>query len=288
MSSPVDPNDVMMTGENSFVRLSHDGGKTLADRWSHWRVLWCPAGPGHVLLVQAELTGGKPRLYSDNIAMTRWLQKAIESMLFPPTADVSIPVIEASFERSGDPRAVATERIVSASDEILMSWYDFNEPFVLTMAPGTANRPIGVFSTFFPARGDNQALATANREGQVTYDLAFALVWAEGDGVLNVNEAHAYASCSDCVAVAVAFQVVLIMDDASVVVPQNLAVAANYDCYRCITAAIARAARGVSARVETEVAMAFAESWKPFVYVKPSATPMVTTSAKVSTRFRTP
>ena len=53
----VDPNDVMMTGENSFVRLSHDGGKTLADRWSHWRVLWCPAGPGHVLLAQAELTG---------------------------------------------------------------------------------------------------------------------------------------------------------------------------------------------------------------------------------------
>ena len=32
-----------------------------------------------------------------------------------------------------------------------------------------------------------------------------------------------------------------------------------------ITAAIARAARGVSARVETEVAMAFAASWKPLV-----------------------
>ena len=34
---------------------------------------------------------------------------------------------------------------------------------------------------------------------------------------------------------------------------------------RFITAAIASAARGVSARVETEVAMAFAESWKPLV-----------------------
>ena len=57
--------------------------------------------------------------------------------------------------------------------------------------------------------------------------------------MLNVNEARAYASCSDCVAVALAFQVVLIMDDAQVIVPQNLAVAANYQCYRCITAAIA-------------------------------------------------
>ena len=90
-----------------------------------------------------------------------------------------------------------------------------------------------------PAEGDNQALAVAKDDGSVTYDLAFALVWADGDEVLNVNEAHAYASCSDCVAVAVAFQVVLIMDDAQVVVPQNLAVSANYDCYRCITAAIA-------------------------------------------------
>ena len=90
-----------------------------------------------------------------------------------------------------------------------------------------------------PAEGDNQALAVNTTDGSVVYDVAFALVWADGDEVLNVNEAHAYASCSDCVAVAVAFQVVLIMDDAHVVVPQNLAVAANYDCYRCITAAIA-------------------------------------------------
>jgi putative peptide zinc metalloprotease protein len=90
-----------------------------------------------------------------------------------------------------------------------------------------------------PEEGDNQALAVATTDGSVTYDIAFALVWADGDAVLNVNEAHAYASCSDCVAVAVAFQVVLILDDAQVVVPQNLAVSANYECYRCITAAIA-------------------------------------------------
>jgi putative peptide zinc metalloprotease protein len=87
--------------------------------------------------------------------------------------------------------------------------------------------------------GDNQALAVAITDDSVVYDVAFALVWAESDEVLNVNEAHAYASCADCVAVAVAFQVVLIPDDAQVVVPQNLAVAANYDCYRCITAAVA-------------------------------------------------
>ena len=90
-----------------------------------------------------------------------------------------------------------------------------------------------------PSAGDNQALAVNTTDGSMVYDVAFALVWADGDEVLNVNEAHAYASCSDCVTVSVAFQVVLIMDDAQVVVPQNLAVAANYQCYQCITAALA-------------------------------------------------
>ena len=52
---PVDPNEVMMTGENSFIRLSPDGGKTLSDRASHWRVLWCPAGGGHALFLQSTL-----------------------------------------------------------------------------------------------------------------------------------------------------------------------------------------------------------------------------------------
>ena len=48
----VDPHDVVMTGENSFIRLSSDGGKTQTDRISHWRVLWCPSGAGHVLFSQ--------------------------------------------------------------------------------------------------------------------------------------------------------------------------------------------------------------------------------------------
>ncbi len=117
-----------------------------------------------------------------------------------------------------------------------------------------------------PAEGDNQALAVATTDGSVTYDLAFALVWAEGDEVLNVNEAHAYASCSDCVAVAVAFQVVLIMDDARVVVPQNLAVAANYDCYSCITAAIAsQLVLSVSEEPGEEDLLALGEVWNRLV-----------------------
>jgi hypothetical protein len=149
---PVDPNEVLMTGENSFIRLSADGGKTLTDRTSHWRVLWCPAGGGHVLFIQSTLTDGKIRVYSDNIAVARWLQKTIESVLFPAFADISLPVISAAFERHGGPWSSATETIVAADARIVMSWYDCLEPFVLNAPPGFNNRPIGVFSTFFPAR----------------------------------------------------------------------------------------------------------------------------------------
>jgi hypothetical protein len=149
---PVDPNTVMMTGENSFIRLSRDGGQTVTDRLSHWRVLWCPAGAGHVLFVQSELTGGQVRIYSDNIAVTRWLQRSIETLLFPAFADPRLPVIRAGFERDGGPWSSATEAVLSGDEELTLTWYDFLEPFVLHMPPGFNNRPIGVFSTFFPAR----------------------------------------------------------------------------------------------------------------------------------------
>jgi hypothetical protein len=149
---PVDPNEVMMTGENSFIRLSPDGGKTLSDRASHWRVLWCPAGGGHALFLQSTLTDGRVRIYSDNIAVARGLQKSIETLLFPALADTSIPVIGARFERQGGPWSSATETVLAADARITMTWYDCIEPFVLNAPPGFNDRPIGVFSTFFPAR----------------------------------------------------------------------------------------------------------------------------------------
>jgi hypothetical protein len=149
---PVDPNEVMMTGENSFIRLSPDGGKTLSDRASHWRVLWCPAGGGHALFLQSTLTDGRVRIYSDNIAVARWLQKSIETLLFPAFADTSIPVIGARFERQGGPWSSATETVMAVDARVTLTWYDCIEPFVLNAPPGFNDRPIGVFSTFFPAR----------------------------------------------------------------------------------------------------------------------------------------
>jgi hypothetical protein len=147
----VDPHDPVMTGENSFIRLSNDAGKTIADRVSHWRVLWSPAGQGHVAFFEGDLFG-KARVYSDNPGMARYIQKTIETMLHAPFADESLPIVEAQFARGGDSLSTVWERVSSRSDEILLSWWDLMPPFILTMAPGTMNRPLGVYSTFLPAK----------------------------------------------------------------------------------------------------------------------------------------
>jgi len=160
MSKPrlVDPGEVIMTGENSFIRLSDDGGKTIADRVSHWRVLWSPAGQGHALFIESPLIGTSPRIYSDNPGITRFLQRTIEVLLHKPFADESLPIMDAEFHRAGNSLSTVEERIVSDDGEIIMSWWDLMAPFVLTVPPGAMDRPIGVYSTFLPARGAQLAV----------------------------------------------------------------------------------------------------------------------------------
>jgi hypothetical protein len=173
MTAPVDPNEVLMTGENSFIRLSADGGKTQSDRFSHWRVLWCPAGAGHALFAQSSLTGGKAVVYSDSVEVARWLQQTIETLLYPAFADISIPILDATFARAGDAHSTASESVISGATTITLSWSDFIAPFVLTLPPGYNNRPIGVFSTFFPARA-----AMVDIDGRRTTNSA----WSEQRG----------------------------------------------------------------------------------------------------------
>ncbi|MDQ0000648.1 hypothetical protein [Pseudarthrobacter sulfonivorans] len=120
------------------------------------------------------------------------------------------------------PADVGAERDTTAGSATAPSWvFPFNQP-----TP--------------PSEDGNQALAVNTTDGSVAYDVAFALVWAEdGAPVDTTNEAYAFASCADCAAVAVGFQVVLIVGQADVIVPENLSAAANYNCLRCLTYALA-------------------------------------------------
>ena len=172
MTSPVDPNQICLTGENSFIRLSPEAGGEQTTRTSHWRVLWSPGGAGHVLFLKsADLDRDPVRVYSDNIALTRYLQDEIESMLFPEFADPSLAVIPAEFSRSGDISSAYNEMVVASTETVVLSWHDFLTPFMLNNPAGsTPGRPHGVYSCFFPARQAQITVGDRALNGVVTLE----------------------------------------------------------------------------------------------------------------------
>src|SRR5665213_2957622 len=130
-----DPNHVILTGENPFLRLSATDGGPVTTNASFWRILLSPAGPGHVLYLKSELTENAWRIYSDNIAMARWLQSTVQGMLNAELSDLTIPVVEAECDTSGDARDFWTERLETRDEEIALTWYDIGEPLLIHTQP---------------------------------------------------------------------------------------------------------------------------------------------------------
>ena len=161
-ASTIDPNRLLLTGENPYIRLSAtDDGPVTSDA-SFWRILFSPGGPGHVLFLQSELTGNEPRIYTDNIQMTRWLQGEIQGRINATFGNLEIPATEASFRSSGDLRSFWTEWVSAHGEDIALTWYDLGEPFMSHSFPGgNPERPHGVSTVLIPANG-----ARITRNGQ--------------------------------------------------------------------------------------------------------------------------
>ena len=153
-ASPIDPNRLLLTGENPYIRLSStDDGPVTSDA-SFWRILFSPGGPGHVLFLRSELTNDEPRIYTDNIQMTRWLQGEIQGRINATFGNLEIPATEASFGSSGDLRSFWTESAKAHGEEIALTWYDLGEPFMSHSFPGgNPERPHGVATVLIPANG---------------------------------------------------------------------------------------------------------------------------------------
>lgn len=89
------------------------------------------------------------------------------------------------------------------------------------------------------ASGDNVAVAINTKDGASIFRLAFSVRRVADSVVDNGNAAVAYASCTDCQTVALAFEVVLVRSDVDVFTPTNVAIAENVDCTACTTYASA-------------------------------------------------
>ena len=150
----VDPNRVVLSGENSVIRLNKSDNDAFTTNATFWRLLTSPRGPGHVLYLKSELTQARWRIYSDNIAMTRWLQSTVLGAINAELRDLAIPVAQAQFEREGDARDFWTERLASRGEDIAMTWYELGEPFLVHTQPNsTPGRPYGMCTVLIPALG---------------------------------------------------------------------------------------------------------------------------------------
>ena len=187
----LDLNRLILTGENPFIRLSETDGGTVTTNASFWRILISPAGPGHVLYLKSELTQDRWRIYSDNIAMTRWLQKTVQGMLNDQLSDVSIPVTDAAFDKGGDARDFWSERAESHAEKVTLTWYDIGEPLLIHTQPGPPpGRKYGVCTVLIPTLGARLTIngvqakgrpVPTPREGKPfsTCALAFSESWTE-------------------------------------------------------------------------------------------------------------
>ncbi len=144
MVSGTGPNRVRLTGENNYMRLHSEENGPMTTRASHWRVR-------HVLFLKSDVTDDQVRIYSDNIAMTRWLQDEILGA--GEFRDLDLPVISAVFSRVGEASSSWTEIIQSDQERVSMTWEDLGEPFVTGVAVGSnPERPLGWSAVFVPAR----------------------------------------------------------------------------------------------------------------------------------------
>jgi putative peptide zinc metalloprotease protein len=85
--------------------------------------------------------------------------------------------------------------------------------------------------------GDNAAIAVNTKDGTTVFKVAFAIRHVMSNVVDQTNAAVAYASCSDCASVAIAFEIVLVESNPDVVTPTNIAIAFNENCSMCVAVA---------------------------------------------------
>jgi hypothetical protein len=189
--STVDANRVVVTGENPFIRLCETDSDDYSTNASFWRIIFSPAGPGHVLYLKSGLTDDTWRIYADNIALARWLQGTVQGMLNGELADTTIPVLDADFTKWGDPAYFWTEQVVAGDDEITLTWYDCGDPLLVHAQPdAAAGKPYAVCTILMPALGARLSLNGVEAPGQPwprvregrpfsTCALAFSESWVE-------------------------------------------------------------------------------------------------------------
>ena len=86
--------------------------------------------------------------------MARWLQSTVLGVINAELLDLTIAVTDAQFSKSGDVRDFWTERLETRDEQIVLTWYEMGEPFLVHTQPNTIpGRPYGMCTVLIPALG---------------------------------------------------------------------------------------------------------------------------------------
>lgn len=144
---------VYVSGENPILRLALKEGEPFSTSISFWRIVYSPAGMGHICYVMSDITGNGSSpddiraVFTDNEKLVEFMNKEI------PTGvpDNSYPVRKAHFAKAGDSLKEWVEVVQSDDCTIMLVWKDFIEPFCMDTTTG-GERPFGISSLCIPAR----------------------------------------------------------------------------------------------------------------------------------------
>jgi len=170
---------VYVTGENPGIRLlDKEGGKVLT-AVSYWRLIWSPAGPGHIAFVttgDGKSPGDLRLAFVDNQKLYDFLTTEITSVTDASFTSRPYTVIPAKFVDSGQGEFspsgdTMTERKVTFKApqyDVALIWRDFYEPFQIDSAANSGGRnPFGVTSLFIPAKAADVIINGKKAEGNV-------------------------------------------------------------------------------------------------------------------------
>lgn len=154
---------VYVTGENPGIRLFDKEGGQILTAVSYWRIVWSPAGPGHVCYVttgDGKSPGDLRIAFTDNRKLYDYLTQEIMSVLDRAIPQRPFTVVQAKFDDPGqgtftDSLDAMKERKVSLKSDhykVDLIWRDFYSPFQLDTPTGGAQNPFGVTSLFIPAK----------------------------------------------------------------------------------------------------------------------------------------
>ena len=142
MSSIVNNQNIIWTGENPYIRLFDGESGLVVTSISLFRIVYSAQyGNGHALFLLSDLDadGFSPKddyfvCLTDNLVLANWLKEEVvvgyTGFSDMPNEYSAMPIIETQeFYSTGDPSQSWTETVKAAGIEIELSWKSLDIPF---------------------------------------------------------------------------------------------------------------------------------------------------------------